>query len=1029
MRIGNCQLMLTVACGLTVVCGCADEKPRQSSHTAEFTTTGQIHYAYDALGRLIQAASSDGSGVQYSYDPVGNITSVRRLSTTTLGVFEFSPRSGAPGAGVTIYGSGFDPNPAANTVAFHGANAAVSSATSTALVAIVPGDATTGPISVSNSLGSATSTADFVVTTSSSAPTIAGFAPQVGTAGTVVTVTGTNFLSNADDDKVEIAGRLAHVVEDATSPTATQLKVNVPSATASGTIAVTTPFGHAVTTSEFFAVPTTVNPADVEFTGRFTVGGSPISVTTTIAGKKAVLLFEGAAGQSLHLRAQAGTFAAAITADVYAPDGNKIESLSLTNSSVADFTKLLALTGTFSVILSPSSTDKGTVQLSLINDVLGALAVNATTPVSLISGQNARFTFSAQAGTGFGLAITGLSFTPSGGSLQALLRKADGTFLMNCPFNTAGSCNLPPSLFAATGTYVLVFDPAGLNAASFNAVFSSDASGAIALDSAPVPVTIARAGQNARYTFSATAGHPVSVVLTGNALDDGNPATNNTTAISVFAPSNPNTAFTGSGIGTATSATTVDVAVAETGNYTLLLDPVGLDSGAINAQVTSYATGALALDGSTPISLSAGQNGRFSFTAQAGTGYGLAITPLTFTPASGGNLQVVLRKADGTLITNVSFNAAGSRSFPGSNFATTGTYFLDFDPAGLNAASFTAVLSTDASGTIPLDSDPTAISIARPGQNARYTFTGTAGQLVSLVFTGNALDDGNAGTSNTTGFSVFKPSSPNSAFITGGIPQSSSVVQDLQLTENGTYAVVIDPSGLDQGSINAQLKSYVTGPLTVDGSTAVTLTAGQNARLSFTSPAATGHGLAITGLSFTPSGGSLQAVLKRADGNFLNNCVFNSSTSCDFLPSNFATTGTYFLEFDPQGLNAASFTAVFSADATGSVTVDASDPTPVVIARAGQNARYQFAGTSGQQLNVVLSSNALDDGNPATNNNTSISVFKPSNLNSPIASTSISTTQSGVTLSITTPETGNYVVLIAPIGLDSGSINLGVRHP
>ena len=1029
MRIGNCQLVLAIACGLTMICGCADERPRQSSHAAEFTSTGQIHYAYDALGRLIQAASSDGAGVQYSYDRVGNITSVRRLSSTTLGVFEFSPRSGAPGTAVTVYGSGFDPNPAANTVAFHGANAVASSATPTTLVAVVPGDATTGPISVGNALGSTTSAADFVVTTTSSAPTITDFAPRVGTAGTVVTVTGSNFLSNGDDDKVEIAGRLAQVVEDATSPTATQLKATVPSATASGTIAVTTPFGHAVTTSEFFAVPSTVNPAAVEFTGRFTVGGSPITVTTTVAGKKAVLLFEGAVGQSLHLLAQGGNFAAAVAADVYAPDGNKIESLSLTNTSVADFTKPLALNGTFSVILSPSSTDKGTMPLGLINDVGGPLAVNTSTPVSLIGGQNARFTFTAQAGTGFGVAVSGLSFNPTGGSMQAVLRKADGTFVFNCPFSIAGSCNLSPSLFATTGTYVLIFDPAGLNAASFTALFSSDASGAIPLDGPPLPVTIARAGQNARYTFSATAGQPVSVVLTGNTLDDGNAATNNNTALAIFAPSNPSTAVITSGITTATPATTIDVVPAETGNYTLLIDPVGLDSGAISAQVESYATGALTLDGSTSISLSAGQNGRFSFTAQAGTGYGLAITALSFTPPSGGSLRVVLRKADGTQLTNMTFNAVGSRSLVPSNFATTGTYFLDFDPAGLNAANFTAVLSTDASGTIPLDSAPTTISIARPGQNARYQFTGTAGQLVSLVFTGNALDDGNPATNNTTAFAVFKPSDPNNALFSNNIPQSGTAVQDMQLTETGTYAVSVDPSGLDQGSINAQLKSYVTGPLTVDGGTAVTLTAGQNARLSFTSPAATGHGLAITGLSFTPSGGSLQAVLKKADGTFVFNCVFSSSTSCDLLPSSFATTGTYFLEFDPQGLNAASFTAAFSNDATGSVTVDASDPTPVVIARAGQNARYQFAGTSGQQLNVVLSGNALDDGNPATNNSTSISVFKPSNLNSPIASTNISTTQSGTTLSVTLPETGNYVVFIGPIGLDSGSINLGVRHP
>ena len=57
----------------------------------------------------------------------------------------------------------------------------------------------------------------------------------------------------------------------------------------------------------------------------------------------------------------------------------------------------------------------------------------------------------------------------------------------------------------------------------------------------------------------------------------------------------------------------------------------------------TYASGPLTLDGSTPINLSPGQNGRFSFTAQAGAGYGLAVAGLSFTP-SGGSLTVTLRR-------------------------------------------------------------------------------------------------------------------------------------------------------------------------------------------------------------------------------------------------------------------------------------------------------------------------------------------------------------------------------------------------
>src|SRR5206468_2487568 len=150
-----------------------------------------------------------------------------------------------------------------------------------------------------------------------------------------------------------------------------------------------------------------------------------------------------------------------------------------------------------------------------------------------------------------------------------------------------------------------------------------------------------------------------------------------------------------------------------------------------------------------------------SFTAQAATGYGLAIIGLAFTPASGFpalGMTVTLRKVDGTSLATCGFGANGSCDFAPASFANTGTYFLDFDPGGLFAASFTAVLSTDATGSIVVDADPTAVTIAREGQNARYTFSGTAGQLVSVVVTGSTIDDGNSNTVPSTQILVQAPS-------------------------------------------------------------------------------------------------------------------------------------------------------------------------------------------------------------------------------------------------------------------------------
>ncbi|HEX3480238.1 MAG TPA: IPT/TIG domain-containing protein [Kofleriaceae bacterium] len=1117
---------------LTTVVGCASE-PTQAQSTSS-VSTGKIHYYYDPLGRLVQAAAADGTGVQYSYDPVGNITAIRRLAGDALSVVDFAPHTGPIGAPVTIYGSGFDPVAASNTVTFNGTAAPVNSASATTLGVVVPVGATSGKIAVSNALGNAISATDFVVSGASSAPVIVAFTPTVAAVGSTVTLSGANFQSNARDDSVEIGGMPAVVVADAAGPTQTQLKLIVPSATASGPITLSTQFGTAVSATEFFAVPAAVSAGNVEFTGRLSVNGPPLTVTTTGAGKKAVLVFTGAANQGLHLLTQGGNFASAVTADVYNSDGIKIETLSLTNSGITDFTKLLVFNGTYSVILGPGASDHGTVQISLIADVTGTIAIDGdpapittvragqnarytfsgtagqlvtlvltgnaiddgnpstnnstaisvssfhdmiastaiatatsslaldmalptdgiyvvtldpsgldfgtinaqlrsyvtgpltmdgSTPVSLSAGQNGRFSFTAQANTGYGLALTGLTFTPARGSLQVLLRKANGALVTSCPFSASGSCMFSPGNFPTTGTYLLDVDPSGLNAASFTAVLSTDVMGTIPIDSGPTPVTIVRPGQNARYSFAGTAGQLVTLVLTGNTLDDGNPSTNNSTLLTVSRPSG--SAIYSGAINTVTSALPVDLVLPETGNYSLSIDPAGLDVGTIQAQVKSYVTGPLTVDGSTPVSLSAGQNARLSFTAQANTGYGLALTGLAFTPSSGA-VTVVLRKADGTLVSNCSMFSSGSCTFPPANFATIGTYLFDFDPGGMTAATFTAVLSTDATGTVPLDSDPTTVTIARPGQNARYSFVGAAGQLVTLVFTGNTLDDGNSSTNNSTLLTVLRPS--GAELFSGAINTVTSALPvDLRLPDAGSYTLVIDPAGLDAGTINTQLKSYITGTLALDTSISLDLSAGRNARYTFAAEAGKGYGLVFSSATLTPSAGAfLNGFLRKLDGTFLAQCMVTAADSCDFGPQNFPTTGNYVLDFDPTGMSAASFTAMLNNDVTGTLTIGGG-PIGVTISRPGQNARYSFAGTAGQTVRVIITGNALDDGNPASNHSTSISVFKPSDVIFPIVAGSVATTASGATLTVTLPETGNYSIFVGPTGLDSGSFNLAVQ--
>ena len=77
-------------------------------------------FACSALVAFAGLASAAGNVVELTYDAAGNITQIRRQPNGSFGITSFDPTSGAIGAAVTIYGSGFSATPANNTVKFNG---------------------------------------------------------------------------------------------------------------------------------------------------------------------------------------------------------------------------------------------------------------------------------------------------------------------------------------------------------------------------------------------------------------------------------------------------------------------------------------------------------------------------------------------------------------------------------------------------------------------------------------------------------------------------------------------------------------------------------------------------------------------------------------------------------------------------------------------------------------------------------------------------------------------------------------------
>ena len=208
-----------------------------------------ITYVYDELGRLVGVVDPAGETAIYTYDAVGNILSIKRQSSSQLSVIEYTPNKGPVGKPVTIYGTAFSTTPSQNTVQFNGVTATATSSTATQIETTVPTGATTGPITITTPSGSAISTTSFAL--ASITTTITGFTPTIGSPGTVVTITGTNFDTSPASDKLT----LNITPLSPSSATSTSISTIVPSGATSGRISVVTPYGKAVSSGDCFVPP------------------------------------------------------------------------------------------------------------------------------------------------------------------------------------------------------------------------------------------------------------------------------------------------------------------------------------------------------------------------------------------------------------------------------------------------------------------------------------------------------------------------------------------------------------------------------------------------------------------------------------------------------------------------------------------------------------------------------------------------------------------------------------------------------
>lgn len=261
-------------------------------------------------------------------------------------------------------------------------------------------------------------------------------------------------------------------------------------------------------------------------------------------------------------------------------------------------------------------------------------------------------------------------------------------------------------------------------------------------------------------------------------------------------------------------------------------------------------TGRVTVDGSTVTAsiTTANKNGLMVFDGVAGQRINLGFSSVTIS-----SFYVTVYRPDGaalTLLPSVVNMSGGGLELP--ILPMTGTYTIFLDPYMTYTGNVTVTVSTEITGTITPGGVAVPVSITRVGQNARYTFTGTEGQTISLGVTSVTITSLNVSILKPDGTSLVAPT----PFTTSGGAIDSQI-----LPVSGTYAILVDPSGVFTGNVTLTLYNTpdITGTITIDGATVTpTLTVpGQRARYTFDGTAGQWVNLGLTGVTITSSNVSM----------------------------------------------------------------------------------------------------------------------------------------------------------------------------
>jgi YD repeat-containing protein len=801
---------------------------------------------------------------------------------------------------------------------------------------------------------------------------IGSISSSTGAAGSSVTITGTGFSSIASQDTVAFDGVSATI----TYASGNRLVVTVPAGAATGDITITTPNGTGSSTSPF-----TVRPLAI--TGLSpTSGADGTLVTVTGSGFDPT-----ASNDSVSLNGTQATVSSASSTQLqFSVPGAMAGHVTVTTPLGS-----ASSTGHFFLPASGYSASDIVSVADLTAGGPGQIYTTDTSPqvaVGLFDGSAAQM-------------MTFLFTNVSMGGTYTIYAP-DASTLTTGRITNNQFINLPP--LPLSGTYSLYLVP-GSSTGSATVSLQTDATGGLQTNGTPAAVPLA-VGQNASYTFAGTAGQSYSLELTQ--------FTSPPQAAVVASILNSN-GTVAANCGAYYAAQRVpgncDFTLPATGTYTVHLVQTAFYSTSFNLLLNQDFAATLTAGAPGPtvgITLVPGQHALLNFSATSGETLAFYLGSVNISPSTKNVLFTIVGPTGTTVMNGQALN--GSSATANVTNLAPGTYSVLITPNNFNSAATTmqVALATGVTDTIPTDGTSTSIQTYVPGQNAYFTFSGTAAQSLGLGITGLTLTPNSA---NSTLLSIAKPdgsSLTSAACYTSSVPGCQVSLENLP--ETGTYTAVIAPSGQATQALALTLSQDLSGGLTLNQPTDVSLSfPGQYGDYTFTTNGNQPLLLYVGSLSTSPDNSAVLLYVYNSSGTL----VTQSSISAGGTSVNLGTlpAASYSVLVVPNNAATATLQLALQPNASGALPPDG---TPIQLATqaVGQNAYLSFSATAGQTFSLALTSLTLA---PPSVSSVTIGISNPDG--SSLTSTTCSTSAPGCEIRLRDlPQTGTYTAVIQPSG-------------